>query len=119
MTAAARRLQHALLLKDVRRWTARAAAVIGLICIGWYAHWQAGAFNASDNDDTPAFVVDAVHAYRTHLLRAQARMNVTSRITVRLRDCPGRAPLTGLARSATFGVECPKTRFTIPSASRR
>jgi anti-sigma factor RsiW len=73
--AAARRLQRTLLLKDVRRWTARAAAVIGLICIGWYAHWQAGAFNASDNDDTPAFVVDAVHAYRTHLLRAQARMN--------------------------------------------
>ncbi len=72
---AARRLQRALTWKDVRHWSARAAAVVALIAVGWYAHWQAGAFTIPDNDDTPAFVVDAVHAYRTHLARAQARMD--------------------------------------------
>lgn len=72
---AARRLQRALTWKDVRHWSTRAAGVVALIGVGWYAHWQAGAFNIPDNDDTPAFVVDAVHAYRTHLARAQTKMN--------------------------------------------
>jgi len=75
LVAAARRLERRLQMKDLRQWAARAAAIAGLIGIGWYAHWQAGAFTIPDNDDAPAFVVDAVHAYRTHLARAQARMN--------------------------------------------
>lgn len=93
LVTAARRLERHLQMKKLRHWAARAAAVVALIGIGWYAHWQAGAFTIPDNDDTPAFVVDAVHAYRTHLARAQARMNdaeeVFSRTQIampRLRD---------------------------------
>ncbi len=68
-------LQRADLGRTCVTGAARAAAVVALIAVGWYAHWQAGAFTIPDNDDTPAFVVDAVHAYRTHLARAQARMD--------------------------------------------
>jgi anti-sigma factor RsiW len=83
--SAARRLQQKLFLKDIGHWAGRAAAVVALICLGWYAHWQAGAFNISENDETPAFVVDAVHAYRAHLLRAQARMNDAEEVFSRTR----------------------------------
>lgn len=74
LVATARRLEHRLQIRELRQWTARAAAVAGLIGIGWYAHWQAGAFTIPADDDAPAFVVDAVHAYRSHLARARTRM---------------------------------------------
>lgn len=73
LRAAAHRLQTRLWLRRAGRMAGRAAAVIALIAVGWYAHWQAGAFDIADSDETPAFVVDAVHAYRVSLQRAQAR----------------------------------------------
>lgn len=73
LSAAARRLQTRFLLRRAGRMAGRAAAVVALIAIGWYAHWQAGAFVIADSDETPTFVVDAVHAYRMSLQRAQAR----------------------------------------------
>ncbi|MEW6639926.1 MAG: anti-sigma factor [Pseudomonadota bacterium] len=85
LVAAARRLERRLHMRDLRQWAARAAAVAGLIGLGWYAHWQAGAFTIPDNDEAPAFVVDAVHAYRTHLARAQARMNDAEEVFSRTR----------------------------------
>jgi anti-sigma factor RsiW len=81
--AAARRLTAALWLREVRHYGVRAAAVVALVALGWFAHWQAGAFDVAEHDDAPAFVVDAVHAYRVSLQRAQAKTDSVEEVFAR------------------------------------
>ncbi len=70
--AAARRLERAFQGRQILHWAGRAAGVVLLVGIGWFAHLKAGAFDLVDHerDGQRAFVVDAVHAYRTQCLRA-------------------------------------------------
>jgi len=66
---AARKLQHGLHGRRFGFWVARAAGVVALIGFFYFAHLKAGAFEIPDDQTgQPAFVVDAVHAYRTQLL---------------------------------------------------
>ncbi len=80
--AAARKLERAFRTRQVFYWTARAAGVVLLVGLGWFAHLKAGAFDLVDHDRSgqKAFVVDAVHAYRTQLLRAQMNSFASTRI---------------------------------------
>lgn len=85
LRAAALRLEGRLWLRRAGRVALRSAAVVALVAFGWYAHWQAGAFDIADNDETPAFVVDAVHAYRLSLQRAQSRSEDVEELFARSR----------------------------------
>jgi anti-sigma factor RsiW len=73
MLDAGRRLERALAWRDVGLRLRRAAAVIGLVGIGWFAHAQVGLgiTGSEAAPNPPAFVEDAMHSHETAQLRAR------------------------------------------------
>ncbi|HZH52367.1 MAG TPA: anti-sigma factor [Microvirga sp.] len=70
---AARRLERGLVWRAFGLRLRRAAAVVALIGIGWFAHAQIGLFEIADSNASPklpAFVEDALHSHKTAFLRA-------------------------------------------------
>jgi anti-sigma factor RsiW len=71
---AARRLNRGLARQRVVLALRRAAAVVLLVGLGWFAHGQNGFLGISESDASPkppAFVEDAIHAHQTALVRAR------------------------------------------------
>lgn len=71
---AARRLERGLTFGRVLHSLQRVAAVAVLVGAGWVAHTSFGAFSATEVSASvrpPAFVEDAVEAYRTENVRAE------------------------------------------------
>ncbi len=68
--AAAHRLERGLVLQQLGFWSMRAAGIVLLLGIFYFAHLKAGVFEVADEPGEREFVADAVHAYRTQLLLA-------------------------------------------------
>ena len=78
--ALASRLERHLAGRRFRASAWRALAAVLLIAVGWCLHLQVSLLQSGSDDSrgTGAFMADALHAYRTELLRAQMASQVVA-----------------------------------------